>query len=321
MKLDKQGQVDFVMLFAIIAGSMILLLAIYGAIKAGTTMQTTNQAELAKSIQIITDPMQAGFAEASTATISMKQNITISNDCSTDDGFGVNKISVEIPSPAGIQNQMPTSPVKISITNKYIFSDLTPGKIFYVFSQPFNSPFRVADVLIVSSQDYCFINPPDSISAEVFGLHVKNIGIKNTFNNTCAIDAKTVCFGPSNCDISVVGECNKAGCDTAFDYGYVKKRSDQLDYSGNLLFAAIFSDKDLYDCNVQRLMFRLSDIADLLSQKADRMNARGCNVLMKPDMEALLSLTQNATSDSLQGIYDFSQSIQIKEDNEECKLW
>ena len=61
----KRGQFNFVWLFAIVAGGAILFLAVYGALRFGETAEFQSATEVAKSIAIITDPLQAGFAEGS----------------------------------------------------------------------------------------------------------------------------------------------------------------------------------------------------------------------------------------------------------------
>lgn len=317
---DKSGDFNFVLIFAIVAGISILILAIYGATKAGSTLQNQNEAELAKTIEIITDPLQAGFAESSTSKIVFNKETRISNDCTTFGGFGKNSIAVQTRS--GIGEPWSSDLTPVSIHNKYIFSEYEQGKTFYVFSKPFSSPFKVADLLFVTSKNYCLVSPPNTIAEEILGLGVKNIGIETNINNTCKDNSTRVCFDASGCDIQVYGQCSDISCISKYDYGYVMKGKDRLTYSGEaLLFGAIFSDKVLYECNVDRLLFRLSNIAAVLSQKADLMNERGCNTLLKPDMELLSIQTRNATSIDLIDLYVSGKNLDKKESREQCGLW
>ena len=59
---SRRGQFNFVWIFAIFAGGAILALAIYGAVQTGDMMRFGSDTEAGKSISILTDPMQAGFA-------------------------------------------------------------------------------------------------------------------------------------------------------------------------------------------------------------------------------------------------------------------
>ena len=100
IRLRKKAQFNFVWLFAIIAGATILVLAVYGAMKAGDTMRFQTDSEIAKSISIISDPLQAGFSEGSFGKILFKQETRINNFC-FDGGFGTHSISVSTKSDIG----------------------------------------------------------------------------------------------------------------------------------------------------------------------------------------------------------------------------
>jgi len=69
--MKKRGQFNFVWLFAIIAGGAILVLAIYGATKAGDSQRFQTDTEIAKELAILTDPLQVGFAEGSFGKITL----------------------------------------------------------------------------------------------------------------------------------------------------------------------------------------------------------------------------------------------------------
>lgn len=321
----KKGDFNFVLLFAIVAGIAILLLAIYGAMKAGSGISTQSQAELAKSIEIITDPMHAGFAEATTSRISFKKETRITNECDSD-GFGKNIISAQAKSSIG--DEWDNEALGIAIPNKYIFSESEDGKDFYIFSKAFNSPFKVADLLFVSAQKYCLVFPPEEIAEKILALRIKNIGVEVFENNTCEENSIRVCFDfYDDCNMTVVGSCNGNHCDTQYDYGYVEKDGENLYFYDNLLYGAIFSDKYLYDCNVQRLLRRLSSVANIYAQKAERMNMRGCNTLLGSDMILLSEMTADANLENLEDIFIFSENIDDKvtgssrQYSAECGLW
>jgi len=281
---NKNGQFSFVWLFAIIVGGAILVLAIYGAMKAGDTKRFQTDSEIAKTLSIITDPLQAGFAEGSFGKISFKQETRINNFCIepsllNEEEFGRNKISVSTKSDIGEKWNIAGEPT--SIYNKYIFSsEADSGKEYYVFSKPFEFPYKVADLIFLTPKKYCFINAPDKIAEDLGGMNMPNIKVENCTSS----DAVKVCFGSgADCDIKVYGSCS-SGCDSLYDSGSVKKSGSDMKYVGSLMYAAIFSDKQIYDCNVRRLMFRNSLIAREFSDKADLMDARECNTNLKPDL-------------------------------------
>ena len=88
-----RAQFDFSWIFAMIVGGMILFLAIYGAMRFGDTIQLGTDSDIAKSLSIITDPMQAGFGEGKVSKIIFRQETRINNICQSDyQGFGKNQI-------------------------------------------------------------------------------------------------------------------------------------------------------------------------------------------------------------------------------------
>jgi hypothetical protein len=177
---SKRGEFNFVLLFAIIAGSAILLLSIYGAMKTGNSLQTQQGAELSKEIDIITDPLQAGFATTSASSITFKKDTRISNYCDSFE-FGYNEIFVQSKSSVGDEWLRESEMVGKQINNKYIFSEYEEGKKFYVLSKSFELPFKVADLLFITSQNYCLAasgEESNEVIEEMLSLGPKNIGVK-----------------------------------------------------------------------------------------------------------------------------------------------
>jgi hypothetical protein len=313
-KTQKKGQFNFVWMFAIIAGGAILVLAIYGATKIGDTQRFQTDTEIAKSLAIITDPLLAGFAEGSFGKISFRQETRINNIC-LDGNFGRHKISVSTMSDVGKEWNIPGE--EVPIHNKYIFSsERTSGKEYYVFSKPFKFPYKVADLTILISQDYCLVDAPEEIAEEV-NFNINKIRVGN-----CSDDGLiNVCFGVgNNCDISVYGSC-MSGCDSVYDEGVVEKPRKIMKYVGNLMWAAIFSDDDIYECNVNRLMYRTGKIAEEFVDKADLMDARGCNTNLNPDLVVWYGLTINASVDDLMSLNSMAKLLERKNDGDGCGIW
>jgi len=313
-KYTKKAQFNFVWLFAIVAGGAILALAIYGAMNAGETYPFISNTQAAKSISIITDPLQSGFSESSFGKISFQQESRINNFCSAVN-FGTNEISVSTKS--GNENEWSQTGAGTLIHNKYIFSsDKDSGKNYYVFSKSFKFPYEVSDLIFLTPENYCFINAPEEISEEIEDLNPDNIRIEN-----CSPNEIRVCFDQgSNCDITVYGSCF-SGCDSTFDSGKVVKGSQEMIYIEDLMYAAIFSDKEIYECNIKRLMYRNSKLAKIFSEKVDLMNIRDCESNLKTDLIIWSELTSGSSSQDLISLKAASESLDKKNNGELCGLW
>jgi hypothetical protein len=87
------------------------------------------------------------------------------------------------------------------------------------------------------------------------------------------------------------------------------------------LIGAIISEKRTYECNVKRLLYRSSRVADVLSRKTDIMAMRGCNNLLSTDLNNFAIRLQNSTSKNLEDIYYTSNDLEKKNSEEACRLW
>lgn len=309
MNLVKKGEFNFVWIFALIAGAAILFLAIFGALKTSDTARFKSDTEIAREISILTDPLQAGFAEGSFGRIEFNEETRINNECFSDETFGKNDISVSTKS--GIGEEWNLAGGTASVHNKYIFSGTkNTGKDYYIFSKPFKFPYKVADLVFLTTANYCFVDAPSDVKQEITGLNIPNIEI----SPKCTLLAPVrVCFGTSkNCEIRVIGDLNS---------GHVEKYGVSMPYSENLMYAAIFSDKGIYDCNVERLMQRTAKIADELAQKTELLNSRGCGTNMKPHLEFWYSSTIDANVNDLVRLADEAQGIENQNERELCGVW
>lgn len=308
---NKRGlEFSFVWLFALLAGASILFLAIYGALRTADTERFQADTEIAREISILTDPLQAGFAQGSFGKIEFASETRINNFCtSTGEDFGKNDISVSTRSEIGQEWNLPGGAT--SIRDKYIFSSgVNTGEEYYIFSKPFNLPYKVADLTILTSGNYCFVDAPEEIKEEILGLRIPNIQMSP---NCTLIDPTSVCFGLSgNCEIRVLG---------TIESGKIEKYGVTLDYTGNLLYAAMFSDKGIYDCNVKRLMQRTAMIAEEFSQKTEYLNLRGCGTNMKPHLDFWYSSTINSDVNNIISLGDQAKAIELENDRELCGVW
>ncbi len=300
----KRGlEFSFTWLFALIAGAIILFLAIYGAVRFGGTLRIQSDTEIAKQITILTDPLQAGFAEGSFAKIKFQQDTRVINNC-IPGGFGRNEISVQTHSRVGDEWQ--ESGGAVATSNKYIFSSLDEGKDYYVFSKQFKFPYKIADLIFLSSKDYCFVEPPSFIEDEIIGLGIDNIEINSLEN--CSVGSVRVCFASGDCEIVVYEN-------------YVDRNGERLPYVEGLMYGAIFSSPEVYECNVERILYRGKIIADVLSKKSDLMNARGANTNLKPDLIALSQFLEDADMFDIVSLDGFVKELDGKNNREGLGLW
>ena len=324
MRKIKRAEFNFEWIFAMIVGAAILMLAVYGAVRFGGTIKYQSDSELAKKLSVILDPLQPGFAEGKSTRIIFNQNTKINNYCEGS-GFGSNDISTSTEH----RGEWGIPGATTSINNKYIFSYSGGGKDYVVFSKNFELGFKISGILIITSQKYCFINPPSDIEADIRSISLDNFKVNNQICDNSSI---RVCFQAVNnrrdstkrCNITVWGSCS--GCDNEYKYGYVEKNSQRLYYLENLMYGAIVTDYSTYNCNVQRLLYRTGKLADLYSEKADVMQSRACYSDLRPELESLSNLTITAAKSerldtSLISISQLAEEITNKNSAGECELW
>ncbi|MGC9309756.1 MAG: hypothetical protein ACP5D2_03635, partial [Candidatus Nanoarchaeia archaeon] len=124
-----RAQFNFTWLFAIIAGAAFLFLAIYGVNRLVNQESYQSNTEIARKLEVITDPLQAGFASSSYGRIDFQRETKIEQECS-DMGYGENRLSVATRTGIGEKWQEPSAWIS---TNKYIFLS-GAGEEWYVFS-------------------------------------------------------------------------------------------------------------------------------------------------------------------------------------------
>ena len=151
MRKNKRGfQISFAWLFAIIAGGFILFLAIYGVTKIMDTGGDITSAKTGTEIRVLLNPLETGFESGRTVLLTMSVETRIHNRYSTSGNFGAQIIQLSQKN-FGKWSQPEED---ISFPNKYIFSDnIVEGKDFFIFSKPFEFPFKVADVIYLTSSE------------------------------------------------------------------------------------------------------------------------------------------------------------------------
>src|SRR3989344_5199313 len=286
---NKKGQlqISFAWIFAIIVGAVILFLAIYISTKVIKTGGEATTAKTGKEISVLLSPLETGFETSVVTLLTMPVETRIYNECSTSENFGSQIIKI---SQKSFEKWTETD-LQTEFSNKYIFSEgVEQGKDFIIFAKPFEFPFKVSDLI------------------------QENILVED---GACPENSIKVCFGSSddNCDINV-DEFQKS----------VEKRGQIVYYEADsLMYAAVFSDKSIYECQVKRLMKRTSELSKLYDEKQQLLMKQGCipsvNLL-------LLANSANSLRDSrdLASVVQVSEEIGVKNyimcfDRFTVKLW
>ena len=308
-------EISFAWLFALIVGAFILFLAIYFSVSLIKQGQTEQDAQTGKNLGVLLNPLEIGFQSGISTIFDFPVDTRIYASCSTSGDFGKQYIRI---SQISFKKWTETN-IKVPFQNKYIFAEIpSEGKKFAVFSKPFEMPFKITDLiyLIPIEKKYCFQDAPENIKDEIENLNKGNFFIKN-----CTGDMIKVCFSSdSKCNMKVnyqEGGFNEEGS------GYVEKGNSRMPFEGDaLMYAAIFSNKETYECNLKRLMMRLEKLILIYNSKADVITGK-CDTNLRPDLTLLMSMAKGFESSSdLSAIKISSDSIKDKnDDNQKCKLW
>ena len=282
---NKKGlEFGFNWIFAIIAGAVILFAAIYATTKLIGTESTVSDTFIAAKLSNLLNPIETNLEDSKYVKISFNEETRIYNECGELGNFGKQQISAA--SKIGSNGEFGEKSVRKSSFNKYLFSrNYEQGKELNIIIKPFEFPYKIADIDIIYSGDYCFINPPTNIEEEINDLSADgaiNIGINisNELRN-CPFNSVIVCFDQLGCDVTV-NTLSKI----------VSKNGEDVYYEGNLLYGAIFSNSELYECQVKRLMKRTSELASLYLGKSQKVSSRGC---YSSNMDGELTVYANLT--------------------------
>ncbi len=312
----KKGDFNFVWLFAILAGSAILVLMIYAAVRTGTTIKFYQDTELTKQVSVFLDPMQAGFVSSSKGVLSSKREIVFDSFCDSSN-FGYQKLSAK--QIRGLNEDFNILGEEITIKDKYIYFSKEPSKKFYFFSIPINFGFKVTDVLIIDSREFCFLEGYEDLPS--FKTHISVLGDKAIFGeDNCTKNSIKVCFNyGTKCDITIISDCIESWCDDKYEKGFVIKEGERIDYVGNFLYPAIFSDKEIYECNLKRILYKAGVLSLIYKEKSERMSSRNCPTNLEDTLIELRNVCFN--SKNIDEIYSISKLLKELEERTQCKLW
>ncbi|KKL56935.1 hypothetical protein LCGC14_2240410, partial [marine sediment metagenome] len=117
-----------------------------------------------------------------------------------------------------------------------------------------------------------------------------------------------------------------SSCDIVVNYGarYVDKNNKRMYfYSNSLMYAAVFSDKEIYECQLKRVMQRGEQLALIYKDKAQFISREGCTTNLDQELLELSNVeNQLDNSQNLNNyMINLANELETKNNLEECKLW
>jgi len=328
MRSKKGFEFSFSWIFAIIVGAMIISLAVFAAVRAVNVGKTATETSLAKQFTVILEPFETKLASSKNpAPLELNDEVIFFNKCINDSGFGSQKIKVSLKS--GFYKGQEGEGYEVTALNKYIFSDANEtGKKFYYFTKSFNMPFKVANLIFMTTKKYCFVGLEEgAIKDEV--ENVKREYLRYDSTGKCKDDEIKVSFplySGTDWDIKVDPNSDELS-------GIVTKKIKEggvlkdvkLAYSDNLVFAAIFSSPSIYECNVNRLFNRMKEQTLIYIKESDYLNGNNkCNVLSESnliDFYNSIGTYQNSDANNMNLV--LQKALKLDDDNiyASCPLW
>ncbi len=173
-------EMNFVWIFAIIVGAVVLFLAIYATSKFVETRRYEIDIQTSNKLAILLDPLETSLEMGKSSVINFGSEARIYNDkCYTYGSFGEQRIGVSVSS--GVGGKWKSPAYGKPLYNKYIFSqNIEQNRQFSVFLKPFKMPFKVSDLIIFSGEEYCFIRAPEDIKDELKYM-MKNVNFECKF--------------------------------------------------------------------------------------------------------------------------------------------
>ncbi len=314
MKNKKAFEMSFAWIFSIIAGTVILFIAIYATSQFIETRKYQMDIQTATEVAILLDPLETSLESGISEVISFSSETRVYNEkCYTYGNFG--EQSIGISGKYGVGKEWSKPAYGKPQYNKYIFSgSVEEGKEFSVFTKPFEMPFKVADLIFLPGQQYCFVQAPNDLKDELEGLSLKNVYFADKKSN-CSQESKTVCFSTSGCKINVYGN------DYEFSSGFVSKEGKSLYYTGPLVYAAIFSSPEVYECNVKRLMLRLVNLYLIYKDEIKILESKGCSSLLDSHLSEMISLANLNSSQSLLLVQEKADEVEQINNAAVCKVF
>lgn len=322
IKKDKKGylQVSFQWIFAIIVGAIILFLAIYGVTKFMNLEQGKQDIQKARQLNALLNPTETSFESGSKIILETNVKTEIYNDCNDYGEFGEQKIGIKQ------ENFDKTSTMKNTVTskNKYIFSNnpVKSDRYFYIFTKPFNFPFKIADLTYLTSKEniYCLEGDFPKERRKDLIINQSNIIVDCKDKVLNSEQTTEVCFKNSE-------NFGNPDCNIEVDYlsKVIGKQGQEIEFYNNaLMYAGIFSTPENYECQLKRLMKKTEKLAEVYIEKSNIItSSTDCGNKMKPELLALKDFAKNYNDSSdLKKMRPIINKLENENDKSwECRLW
>jgi len=318
---DKHAfEFSFSWIFAIIVGAVILFLAIFVSMNLIKGGEYEINIKTARSVLNTFEYIQTQTEESSVPPpLQLLKQTKIFTSCDSQEDFG--EASIAISEVSGFSKEYTEKSKSVSTNNLYIFAEdeieiKKQGNVYF-FIMPFKMPFKTGDISIMHSKQYCFVDPDFEIEnkiSEIAQDNSENMVVEDSISR-CEENSVKVCFGGGRgCDVVV---------DTDGQKGTVSKDGEQLFFIGDLVYAAIFSSAENYECGVKRLITRLEYLSELYYDKAIFVNIRGCSTGLEDEMRQLQGMAEDYRDlGDLVEIKELADEIeQINQDETICQLF
>ncbi len=331
-KKKKAQMPEFNWLFAIIIGAVILFLAIYFAGRLIRTSGYKTSAVLLRNFDALLNPFASigAVGEVESKPIKMPVETMVEFSCDSTE-LGRQGLRLRSKGSFGKWGEFAPEEGYYYIYDKYIYAAGLKGEKFCLLSKPFALPFRVDDVIYIIAQDYCFVDAPEKIKEELQVMNKSGcrfIEFKES-KIGCKEGSKKVCFDGINCDINVKGVlCGEdEECEGAYNYGDVAYKDGEIlpFVTDALLYAAIFSDSKTYECNLERLMYRLGLLCDIYNARTAKLSGRGCNM---ENIDSLITILHDKSIEvdmidttDMSELYTLAQDLAKRNYYLECPLF
>ena len=88
------------------------------------------------------------------------------------------------------------------------------------------------------------------------------------------------------------------------------------------MYSAIFSSPEIYSCQVQRLMKRTKQLAELYKEKELLLSQRNCETNLAGDLDSLISQIENTEDYKvISSVGSLVEGLENKNKYAECALW
>lgn len=311
----KKGlEASFAWIFAIIVGAFILFVAIYAASQVISSGRLQTDTEVAAQVSALLSPVETTIESGKYSKLQFTQETRLTNRCLSTGAFGKQEISTQVKS--GIGSTWAKESLPIITENKYLFSEKTEqGTTLHLFTKPFEAGFKVGDLIIATTKDYCFVNPPQFIEDDLRSSALPFVNI-STSEGRCLPGSIKVCFTQSSsCDVKVdIVRVSVTKKGKTVYYG------DQEELG--LMYASILSDPDIYECQIKRLMKRASQLSELYVLKSDFLHGSGCSGDLGSELRAYGQFTGTlSNSGSLGTVFDEATKLEDANEALSCKLF